>query len=202
MLDGRPPLTRESFFEKLSHLHERLTGRLPEGHPLLGQNFFASPAPPLWLLGLSEQNARWAAEHGVGFCFSLHHAQEASRAPQVFEEYHRSFQPSPEFPEPATMLVVSGICAPTSEELLARERHPDGDSRGRLARTIRGTPPEFVAALERLARGHGVDEIMILDSLPARSPERLEMYELIAREIGLAQSRAAVTRCNPGRWEA
>lgn len=185
LLDGRPLPTRERFLEKLSQLQEFLKCHLPEAHPRFGHNFTA-PVPPMWLLGLSEESARWAATQGVGFCFSLHHAAGKIKIYPAIREYLQNFRPSREFPEPAAIMVVSGICAPTFKELLDWEKKTNAmDALGNTHRTIRGTPPDFVEMLEKIAQDSGVDEVMILDLLNVGSSERLEMYHLIADAYGL-----------------
>jgi alkanesulfonate monooxygenase SsuD/methylene tetrahydromethanopterin reductase-like flavin-dependent oxidoreductase (luciferase family) len=181
LLDGRPPETLRPFDEKLSELHGLLTGRLRPEHPLAGQKALTS-GPPLWVLGISAETARWAARQGTGFCFSLHHAPELDGAALV-AEYRRHFVPSPEFEEPEAIVFASMVCAPTRAEALEiQSAHRFGKV------TVTGPPAECAAALAATA---GVEEIMILDLLPARGAELSETYRTLAQSAGLAPRTAS-----------
>jgi len=188
LLDGRKPLDQAGFFEKASHLHRLLSGQLTEDHPMFGHWRVGVPAPPMWLLGLSPESARWAGAHGTGFAFSLHHNHGRHDSRAVLQEYFKSFQPSREFPEPAALIVVSGICAPTFEELETWRRSATLPKN--LEDVVLGTPPDFLEALERISREHRVDEVMILDLLQMGSSERLEMYRALGQMSGMAASSA------------
>lgn len=183
LLDGRPPERLRPFDEKLSELQGLLTGRLSPEHPLAGQKVLGE-GPPLWVLGISAETARWAARQGTGFCFSLHHAPELDGAALV-AEYRRCFVPSPEFEEPEAIVVASMVCAPTRAEALEIQRtHRFGEV------TVAGPAAECAAALAATADRCGVDEIMILDLLPAQGAELSETYRTLAQFAGL-EPRAA-----------
>src|ERR1700753_694468 len=59
------------------------------------------------LAGTPEERVR----HHVGFFFALHHALPGQDQAEIFAEYRAAFVPSPEFPQPAAILVVTVACA-------------------------------------------------------------------------------------------
>ncbi|HSS48089.1 MAG TPA: LLM class flavin-dependent oxidoreductase [Thermoanaerobaculia bacterium] len=185
MLDGRPLETLRPFDEKLAELHGLVTGRLSPSHPLAGQKFLEA-GPPMWVLGTSARTARWAARHGTGYCFSLHHAPEQDAA-AIMDEYRRHFVPSPEFEEPEAIVVASIVCAPTRAEALAQQ-HESGFVRV----TVTGSPRDCVAGLAAIAGDCGVDEVMVLDLLPGHGAELSEKYRSLARLAGLTPRAASL----------
>jgi luciferase family oxidoreductase group 1 len=191
LLDGRDAPTSESFASRLRELHGLVTRRFPAGHPLRGLPSLLGEGPPLWVLGLSSGSARLAGQIGSGFCYSLHHAAQRIDGPEVVEAYRRGFIPSPEFPEPAALLVVSGICAPTETQARATfdralAKLPSGDLEKIGYRNfIIGSPERWGERLPELAAAYGVDEVLVLDLLTGELSERLEMYSLLARRFGL-----------------
>jgi luciferase family oxidoreductase group 1 len=191
LLDGRPAPASESFETRLRELHGLVTRRLPVEHPLHGMPLLLGQGPPLWVLGLSQSSARLAGQLGAGFCYSLHHAAQRTDGPEVLEAYRRSFISSPEFPEPAALLVVSGICAPTEGEALAAfdrawaELPVEHQARVNRQSLLIGPPELWEERLPELAGLHGVDEILVLDLLTGRLAQRLEMYTLLAHCFGL-----------------
>jgi luciferase family oxidoreductase group 1 len=100
-----------SYEEQVTALHQYLTGRLPGGHPLAAMPPYLEDGLPLWILGGSAASARLAARLGAGFCLSLHHDPDLERARAAVAEYGAAFAPSPEFPRPAVIAAVSGVCA-------------------------------------------------------------------------------------------
>jgi alkanesulfonate monooxygenase SsuD/methylene tetrahydromethanopterin reductase-like flavin-dependent oxidoreductase (luciferase family) len=186
MLDGQPPETLRPYDEKLAELHGLLTGRLSPSHPLASQHYLES-GPPMWVLGTSAQSARWAARHGTGYCFSLHHAPEQD-GPAIVREYRRQFVPSPEFAEPETIVVASMVCAPTRAEALARQQES-----GFVRVTVTGSPGDCAAGLAATAEHCGVDEVMILDLLPGHGAELSEKYRSVARLAGLVPRAASIS---------
>jgi luciferase family oxidoreductase group 1 len=196
LLDGRPPESLRSHHEKLLELHGLVTGRLPSDHPLAQRSPYLESGPPLWVLGLGEESARLAGQHGMGFCFSLHHAPARVEGRAVIDAYRRSFQPSPEFPEPAALVVVSGICARSDAEAAALKRSYL-DRRGQFPpgyepqlsqkeRGILGTPEAAAEKIHEIAHRFEVGEVMVLDLLTDKHDERMEMYELLAQACGLS----------------
>jgi alkanesulfonate monooxygenase SsuD/methylene tetrahydromethanopterin reductase-like flavin-dependent oxidoreductase (luciferase family) len=179
-----------SFEARADAVHQYVTGRLPSGHPLAGTALHLEPGPPVWILGNSPASARLAARLGAGFCISLHHRPALEPARAAIAEYAAAFSPSPEFPEPATIAVVSGVCAEASadaEAVAARiaEEPADGGIARAAAPFFVGSPAACAEKLTDLARRLAIDELMILDFLSESWPMRLRMYELLARELRL-----------------
>jgi luciferase family oxidoreductase group 1 len=192
LLDGRAGPTSASFESRLRELHGLVTRRFPAGHPLAGLPGLLGQGPPLWVLGLSPGTARLAGQLGSGFCYSLHHAAQRTDGPEVVDAYRRGFIPSPEFPEPAVLLVVSGICASTEaaaragfDRTIAKLPPRDLEKVG-YRNFIIGSPELWGERLPELAAAYGVDEVLILDLLTGELPERLEMCSLLARCFGLS----------------
>lgn len=179
MLDGRPGDGLRPFDEKLAELHGLLTGRFAADHPLAGQKLLDT-APPMWMLGTGLQSARWAAAHGTGFCFSLHHAPRQDVA-AIVAEYRRHFVASPEFAAPEAIVVVSMVCAPTRADAAARIAE-----NGFQEVSLTGSPSECADGLAAIAHRAGVDEVMILDLLPILGPQLGETYAALAHHAGLA----------------
>src|SRR4051794_1823246 len=196
LLDGRPRESLRDYFDKLADLHGYLTGRLPEGHPLFGREAYLRAGPPLWVLGQSVESARWAGRHGTGFCFSLHQAHRAqpgTDARPVLDEYRSSFKPSPELEQPAILVVASGLCAATEEEVEAlRKRLVQMYAPAEAPPPyFAGTPERSLEILEGISRSLEADELMILDLIPGSLDHRLEMLELLAGVAGLVPRAAA-----------
>jgi luciferase family oxidoreductase group 1 len=183
LFDGRAAETLRPYDQKLDELHAFLTGRLPPAHPLADQ-LHLDAGPPMWLLGKSATSARWAARHGTGFCFSLHHGA-AEDGVAVMAEYRRHFVPSPEFPQPQGIVVASMVCAATRAEARAEQ-----EDQGLADVTLVGTPDDCVAGCADIAARHGVDEVMILDILPGPAGPRSERYARLAELAGLAPRTA------------
>ncbi|HEV7787268.1 MAG TPA: LLM class flavin-dependent oxidoreductase [Thermoanaerobaculia bacterium] len=180
ILDGRPAETLRNHTEKLTDLHHYLTGRLPAGHPL-AQKLFLNPGPPMWVLGTGAEAAGWAGGHGTGFCFSLHHAPADRDGPAVLGEYRRAFVPSPEFPEPAAIVVVSIASGPAIGEAPSYGEN--------VAKPVLSGPiAECAARLPEIARRFAVDEIMVLFRSYGENP--YETCGALAVHAGLTPRRA------------
>jgi len=175
MLDGRPAETLRDHYEKLADLHGYLTGRLPEGHPLASK-LLLEPGPPMWVLGNGEEAARWAGGHGTGFCFSLHHAPPDRDGPAVLAEYRRAFVPSPEFPAPAAIVVVSIASGPYLDKAPAHAAEV-------VKPVLAGPIAECAAKLPEIARRFAVDEIMVLLRSYGENPH--ETCRALAAHAGL-----------------
>ena len=175
MLGGRPADALRSYYEKLADLHGFLTGRLPAGHPL-APKLPLEPGPPMWVLGTGAEAARWAGRHGTGFCFSLHHAPAERDGPAVLGEYRRAFVPSPEFPQPAAIVMASMASGPALGEAPA-------PAPGVLKTVIEGPVAECAAKLAEIARRFAVDEVMVL--LRSYGEWPFETCRALAEEAGL-----------------
>lgn len=194
VLDGRSFDSLPDYGGKLADLHGFVTGRLPEGHPLHGNRVYLqglqAGGPPIWHLGVGMESARLAARLGTGFCFSLHHAPPGSDGSAQIAEYRRLFQPSPEHPEPAVIVVVSCLCAATEAEARRYERER-AETPALLAPNLVCSPEQCAEAFDSIGRRLQVDEVMILDLLGSHHFDaRLAMYALLARQCGLSPRAA------------
>jgi luciferase family oxidoreductase group 1 len=196
LLDGKPLQSVRDYHNKFAELHGFVTGRLAPNHPLFGRPPYLEEGPPIWLLGLGLESIRLAAHYGTGFCFSLHHAPVEIDGIELIGEYRRRFQPSPEFPEPEVIVVVSCVCAPTEAEArqlqeayVGRLAEYSPELREKVFRTpmIVGSPERCGETFAEIGERFGVQEIMIVDLLGNQNyAERLEMYRLLAHECGLS----------------
>ncbi|MEP7012326.1 MAG: LLM class flavin-dependent oxidoreductase [Acidobacteriota bacterium] len=183
---NRKEIDREELpdhLERLTELHGLVTGRLAEEHPLKEAPLSFEPGPPMWVLGASSQTARWAARHGTGFCVSLHHMPDRAKVRALLDEYRRDFLPSPEFEQPALIVLASVLAEaaePSPERLNAQTALA-----ARVTPTLSGSMETCAHGLDELAKSTGVDEIMILDLPGHRKDERLDVYQTLARLIGL-----------------
>jgi len=210
-LGGDAEFKVHSYEEQMTALHQHLTGRLPDGHPLAGLPPYLEEGPPLWILGGSAATARLAARLGAGFCLSLHHAPDVESARAVIAEYVATFAPSPELPRPQAVAALSGICAATRGEALKLAAESaavagggagagadggtgdGGRAPGELASQVAvgrrhffGEPEECADSLAALAGRLGVEELMVLDFIYGHWQGRCRMYELLAEACGLA----------------
>jgi alkanesulfonate monooxygenase SsuD/methylene tetrahydromethanopterin reductase-like flavin-dependent oxidoreductase (luciferase family) len=186
LLDGGVADRRDQHPARLAELHGCLTGRLPADHPLYRQDLHLEAGPPMWVLGVSEDTARWAGRHGTGFCFSLHHAPGGRDGRVVVDEYRRAFVPSPEFAEPAAIVMVS----------VSWEAEPPAERRSTNILIV-GSAAEAAAGLQATARHCGVDEIMALVlGVPGRAG-LVARYRALAGEVGMARRDTAPSATRP-----
>ena len=188
---------------------------LVDGHPF--GDLVAHPkgdtAPDIWMLGTSDYGARLAAHFGLPYCFA-HFITDGRGLEPAFDLYRRSYQPSPQHPEPRANVCVWALAADTeakAEHLflsrahwkLARERgdlraieapeafadvdHTDA-ARARLAAlretALIGTGEQVAAKLRHLAEACGVDEIVVL-TWTHDQQDRRRSYELLAEACDL-----------------
>jgi luciferase family oxidoreductase group 1 len=182
ILDGRPE-SADHYHERLAMLHALVTGRsLPAA---LGDcEPYLEAGPPMWVLGLSPASAALAGRLGTGFCYSLHHAAAGVDAGAAIDRYRREFSPSPEFPQPAVIVVVRFIAAAThaAAQELAALATPSHVS---LMPTVIGTAEDCLEQFHTIARQFGTEEIMLLDFLQQRPDARFDMYRGIAEAARL-----------------
>ena len=70
--------------------------------------------PEMWLLGSSTFSARLAGMLGLSFSFAYHFSPD--QVDQALEQYRSAFRPSILLDRPRTMVAVSVLCAPSTEE--------------------------------------------------------------------------------------
>ncbi len=207
----------DDFAEHLAELLAYLESALDEGHPFaslqttLPSGAEGSPMP--WLLGSSGDSARWAAEHGLPYCFAdFINSDGAGHA----DLYRRTFQPSSFLKAPYVAAATWTIAAPTQEEaerlaapatmmfahlvagrlipvppveeaLAWLAQNPDAGRRRR--RSVIGTPAAVRAGLDAVAADYGADELLLVNILPDHAA-RVRSYQLVAAEYGMPTALA------------
>lgn len=168
-------------------------------------------APQTWMLGTSDYGAQVAAHFGIPYCFAYFITQGQGCA-QALDLYRQNYRPSARHPEPIATVCVWALTADTDDavnfEFLPRAQSRLARDRGVLQpivspeaaaaqsysarekariealrdESIIGTPDRVAAQLRDLARGLGIDEVVVLTwthGLAARK----RSYELLAREF-------------------
>jgi luciferase family oxidoreductase group 1 len=212
---GPGALGIEHFPSQIADLLGFLHDALPRGHPFAAVK--AQPAsagaPPLWLLGSSDQSAAYAAHFGCAFSFA--HFITNLGGPQVMDGYRRLFRASPWLAAPEGSIGVFVLCADTEDEAqrlatsrdLWRLRFDQGalgpipsieeaeaypytrEDRLRIAhhrrRQVIGAPEQVKAKLLALGETYGVGELVIV-SICYDFAARLRSYALLAEVFGVA----------------
>jgi luciferase family oxidoreductase group 1 len=213
----RRQLAPDDFREQVEELLGYLNGQMPADHPFtrLGDVLPGRPhRPEPWLLGSSPQSAVWAAELGLPYSFAdFINPQGAA----IVNDYRRRFAPSEAEPAPRAAIGVVAICAETDEgaERLAAShrmafsllrqgrlipvptveqglRYAESRPRQQSSRRfVLGSPSTVRAGIERAAEEYGVEEILLL-TITHEHEARRRSYELLAKEMGLADTREAI----------
>jgi luciferase family oxidoreductase group 1 len=190
-----------------------MRGNLPAQHPFA--RLVAMPSgissPDVWILGSSEYGALLAAEMGLPYAYAHFIGGDAQ---SVMHAYRDRFRPTPERPEPRSMIALTAIAAPTEAEaealalpvMLWRMRLIRGHAgpvpsveeaqaypwtplerheASRTRQALAGTPETVRAGIEKLVESHGADEAMIVTIVPDQA-SRLRSYELLADAFSLA----------------
>jgi luciferase family oxidoreductase group 1 len=204
----------EFFPQQVQDLVAFLHGELPAEHPFAKVRAMPTgpSAPPLWLLGSSDQSAALAAHFGLAFSFA--HFINADGGAEITRAYAREFKPSPWLATPQASAAVFVVCAeshaeaerlaqsrdlfiarlytgrggryPTVAEAQAHEYTPWERQIVEQARgrRVAGTPDECRERLEGLARDYGVDEIVVV-TITETAETRRRSYELLAEAFDL-----------------
>ncbi len=212
---GPGALGIEHFPAQIRDLQAWLAGGLPDGHPFRQVDAMPSgpTVPEFWLLGSSDQSAAYAAHFGCAFSFA--HFINARGGEPVMEAYRRHFRASGQLAGPAGSIGVFVICADTEEEALAlrwsrdlwllrlhsgrtapvptveeARNHPYTDREMAVVmrnreRTIAGSPEQVHERVTALARGYGVDEVVVV-TICDRFEARLRSYELLAEAFAVS----------------
>jgi luciferase family oxidoreductase group 1 len=207
-------LAVEQFPRKVADLIGFLRNDLPPDHPCAGITAMPTGpgAPPVWLLGSSDQSAALAATYGTAFSFA--HFINSRGADVVIRAYTHHFRPSASLAAPEANLAVFVVCADTDAEAarLARSRdlflvrlytgrsgpYPTVEEaeaypytpqehvilRDARLRSIVGTPDQVRRRLEELGERCGVSEFVVL-TITHDFKARLRSYELLAQAFGL-----------------
>lgn len=207
---GPGSLSIEHFPRQIADLIGFLKNRLEPDHPFAGIEAMPSgpSAPPLWLLGSSDQSAAYAAHFGCRFAFA--HFINPLGGDQVVHAYRHYFQPSEDLRQPESSVAVFVICAdsdeqaewlrksrdlwllrlrkgelgpiPTPEEAdaYAYTEHDRWMLEANRGRSIAGSPETVKNEIEALAARYSVDEVIVV-TICHDFQARLRSYELLAR---------------------
>lgn len=191
-----------------------LDDAMPEEHPFAQVRAMpAGPsAPPVWLLGSTDQSASLAAYFGCPFSFAQFIAGDGGS--DAMEAYRQKFQPSERCPEPQASIGVFVICADTEEAaerlMMSRDLSSVRQRTGRPGpvpsydeassyvyspqeeqlrqynrqRWVWGTPDTVREKLEALGAAFGVDEYVVVTICPDLE-SRCRSYELLAEAFDL-----------------
>lgn len=193
----------DDFPEQLDELRNYLANRTPP---------FRFTSPALWLLGSSEDSARWAAQLGLPYAFAdfINPWGDA-----IARRYMEQFRASEYLEKPSVAVAAWAICAESDAEaqalssslrmmmtMLLRGRliavppvetaqrfladegvPPESLPVGR--RIVAGSPQRVRAELERLAANYGAEELLVVNMLHDHAARR-HSYALIAEAFGLS----------------
>ncbi|UYN98657.1 MAG: LLM class flavin-dependent oxidoreductase [Devosia sp.] len=168
--------------------------------------------PPKWLLGSSGASAQAAGQLGFGYAFAAHFSH--TPAAPAFVAYREAFQPTADFAEPRTILCLSVICAPTTEEakflatsqavswalfVTGEQRQlmpPEEAARRQLSPQqqqvidhqsslwLVGNPQDMAETIRAKASEAGADEVMITTTIHSYDLRR-RSYALLAEALGI-----------------
>lgn len=211
---GPGSLPIEYFPRQIADLSGFLTHTLEPDHAFAGIEAMpaGTSAPPLWLLGSSDQSAAYAAHFGTRFAFA--HFINPQGGDQIMQAYRHYFRPSAELPQAQGAVAVFAICADTNEQAqwLRKSRdlwllklrkgelgpiptpeqadaYPYSEQEkyvieANQERSIAGDPATVKTALESLAERYGVNEIIVV-TICHDFAARKRSYELLAKAFEL-----------------
>ena len=210
------PIGVEYFPTKIADLTAFVSGGTPATEALapVHVNPRAETVPEIWLLGSSDESARYAAHFGLSFSFAQFISPVGGEA--VLEAYRQAFRPSPLLAAPRASIGVFVICADTEAEArrLGRSRdlwrlridrgerkpYPSVEEaeaypytpqelahieRNRR-RSFFGAPEQLKAQLTEIAARFGVGELVIL-TICHDPAARLRSYDLLAQAFELTR---------------
>lgn len=200
------------FPRQLADLQGFLHNSLPADHKfrLVKAGPRIEQIPPLWVLGLSEQGAKSAAELGLGFVFG--HFINPKNGAAALKTYYESFAPSISMEDAQSIVCIFVICAETEAE--AKElaltqdqwllnvgkglgtkvpsvekvqKKPFTASELDMIRTNRnrcivGTPETVKLQLKRLQDLYRTDEFMIITNIFDFEAKK-KSYQLLAETV-------------------
>ncbi len=190
-----------------------LNDTMPADH--VYQGLKATPvieeAPPVWMLGSSQNSALLAAEKGLPYMFAQFINGEGG--PSYANHYRKRFQPSAYLQKPKQAVAVFFACAETEEEAeriissldlskvmldqgMPSVGTPSPDKAlaypyshyeqlrviENRKRMIVGSPKKVRAEIEKIAEEYNADEVMLV-MVAYEFQDKLKSYELIAKEM-------------------
>ena len=148
-------------------------------------------APPeVWLLGSSEESARFAASMGVAFCLGMFLSEKTKNDySAACHRYRSEFQPSRELSDPKIAIAIAGTCsenvADAAKSVRSHERSPV-----KVTPTVVGTPAECYDKFCEFEKLFDTEEIIFLDI--AQEPgRRLASYSLLAEACRLLETSSS-----------
>jgi luciferase family oxidoreductase group 1 len=209
----------DDFRDQLDELLAYIENRMPAQHPFarLAATLPGLPhAPEPWLLGSSEQSARWAAELGLPYAFADF---INPRGAPIAARYRTAFSGSHRRSSPYQAVGVSVLCADSADEaeflassvrmamtLLRRgeliavpapetavhflaQQGRDSLVPGARRRMVLGDPPSVRRELERIAGEYGAQELIVV-TITHDHAMRRRSYELLAGAFDLVPRSA------------
>ncbi|MCY1052412.1 MsnO8 family LLM class oxidoreductase, partial [Mammaliicoccus sciuri] len=202
----------EDFYRQASDLQGFLHNSLPRDHKfrLVKAGPRIDNPPSMWLLGLTENGARNAAQLGIGFVFG--HFINPKYKEITIKRYYEDFIPSVNMKEPTAIVCIFVVCAETDEaaEQLAisqdkwllnvgkglgtkvqppEEINIDDYTEEELEliktnrkRSIIGSPQTVRKQLNQLAEEYQTNEFMIITNIYDFEAKK-KSYQLLAEEI-------------------
>jgi alkanesulfonate monooxygenase SsuD/methylene tetrahydromethanopterin reductase-like flavin-dependent oxidoreductase (luciferase family) len=167
MLDNRDPVRqREAYPIRIASLVDEIR-RGPAGLPL-------------WSMGTDGCSVALAANHGLGFAYSVSH-NDSTDDPAIVMRYRDEFRGTAVQPDAAVVVATAGVCAETEAAAQALALAWSGPVH--VPRIV-GNPQSCREQLERLCERYDVDEIVFAD-LVVDHERRLSCYHLLAEACGL-----------------
>lgn len=107
---------KEDFYRQVSDLQGFLHNTLSRDHEyrLVKAGPRIDNPPAMWLLGLTENGAKNAAQLGIGFVFG--HFINPKYGKIAMKRYNKDFVPSVNHKEPTTIICIFVVCAETDEK--------------------------------------------------------------------------------------
>ena len=202
----------DDFPRQVSDLQGFLYNSLPRDHKfrLVKAGPRIDNPPPMWLLGLTENGAKNAANLGIGFVFG--HFINPKYGKIAMERYYNDFKPSVSQQSPSSIVCIFVVCAETDEEAeelaLSQDKWLINVSKGRgtkvlsseeinvedftdeeqdlikknRKRCIIGSPETVVAKLKELETYYQTDEFMIITNI-YNFEDKKKSYKLLADAI-------------------
>ncbi len=202
----------DDFPRQVSDLQGFLYNSLPRDHKfrLVKAGPRIDNPPPMWLLGLTENGAKNAANLGIGFVFG--HFINPKYGKIAMERYYNDFKPSVSQQSPSSIVCIFVVCAETDEKAeelaLSQDKWLINVSKGRgtkvlsseeinvedftdeeqdlikknRKRCIIGSPETVVAKLKELETYYQTDEFMIITNI-YNFEDKKKSYKLLADAI-------------------
>lgn len=173
---------RKQYSERVVDLIELIRGQSP-----LAFNPLGTPAPPVWVMGMSSPTtAKLAAHHGASFGFSLAHPTSRDN-PSVPAIYRDEFRPTTHQAAPEVVVAVRGLCAETEDDAWRMLRSFTNTPTTGLE--VVGTPAQCREKMEAICHRYGTQELVFLDFAPDLDT-RIRGYQMLSEELRLLSPAA------------